>query len=365
MLLDRITVRGFKSIDVVEQFALQPRNVLIGANGVGKSNLLSLFDFFEKVTSGQLSNFVRTQGGANVLLHHGVKTTQRLHVDLDFWQRTNGYALTLAATPQDGLVPIAEEVRFWDQRYPRPLVTELDGGGTEAAIRDAYLPGAGHYVHRGLNRLQRFHFHDTSRTSPLRQSSQRSDNMLLRGDGANLAAVLLGLREHERSGFILIEKALRLVAPYIQELILEPQPEASPTVRIRWRHAESGVVFDVSALSDGTLRFLALATALLQKPAPDFVIIDEPELGLHPVAIRLLASIIRSVSSAEKPVQVLAATQSTLLLDEFAPEDVVVADLQQGATRLRRLVSAELESWLEDYSLGELWEKNQLGGRPE
>lgn len=365
MLLDRITVRGFKSIASLEQFSLTNRNVLIGANGVGKSNLLSLFDFLEKITSGQLATFVLKQGGANTLLHQGVKTTKAIHIDLDFRGQTNGYALTLEATPQDGLVPTDEEVRFWDKKYPSPLSTSLNGGGTEAAIRDPYLKGAGHYAHRELNRLQRFHFHDTSATSPLRQGSQRSDSRYLRGDGANLAAVLASLREYQAASFILIEKSLRTVAPYLRELILEPLSEAAPTIRIRWRHADSGVVFDVSALSDGTLRFLALATALLQVPPREFVIIDEPELGLHPVAIRLLASMIRSVSSGESPVQVLVATQSTLLLDEFEPEDVVVAELHHGATSFRRLARPELETWLEDYSLGELWEKNLFGGRPE
>jgi predicted ATPase len=116
-------------------------------------------------------------------------------------------------------------------------------------------------------------------------------------------------------------------------------------------------------LSDGTLRFICLATLLLQPPQlmPDIILIDEPELGLHPYAINLLAQMLKRAAETK---QVIVSTQSVELLNAMAPEDVVVAGRDNGATTLKRLDSADLTDWLEDYSLGELWKRNVLGGRP-
>jgi len=132
----------------------------------------------------------------------------------------------------------------------------------------------------------------------------------------------------------------------------------------------------VSSLPDGTLRFIALATLFLQPGSyqPSVILVDEPELGLHPYAIALLASLIKQVSTQQVTIstlikqasakRVIISTQSPLLLDDFQPEDVLVADRVNGATQFTRLDSEKLESWLQDYSLGQLWEKNELGGRP-
>jgi len=134
-------------------------------------------------------------------------------------------------------------------------------------------------------------------------------------------------------------------------------------IRLEWSHLGTDAYFDASSISDGTLRFIALATLFLQprRFRPSVILVDEPELGMHPYAITLLASLMKLASVNT---QVIVATQSSLLLDHFEPEDVLVADRVHGGTRLTRLDSAELESWLEEYSLGQLWEKNELGGRP-
>lgn len=365
--LSAITLRGFKSIDRLEQFPLSAINVFIGANGVGKSNFISFFGFLRAIVEGRLARTVASEGGANALLHHGAKRTREISFDLTFMGGTNSYGLSLGVTTQDGLTPTEEVVRFWDrEKHTRPYENRLAPGPQEAAVSNAFHPGPEGWVHREILALRRYHFHDTGALSALRRTADLNDNDFLASDGSNLAPYLYFLREKHWAAYGSILHALRRVAPFIRELVLDPLPLSPNQTRLRWRHTESDVLFDVSALSDGTLRFLALATVLLQPlrtdlPTPAMMIIDEPELGLHPVAIRLLGAMVRSASTRR---QLLISTQSPLLVDEFEPGDVVVADLEQGATRLRRLDATELSGWLDEYSLGELWEKNELGGRP-
>ncbi len=189
------------------------------------------------------------------------------------------------------------------------------------------------------------------------------DNRFLRADGANLAAYLHRLSRTHPASYRLIRRTVSLVAPFFEDFRLEPLALSPDKLQLEWRHRGSDGFFSAAALSDGTLRFIALATLLLQ-PAelrPRVILIDEPELGLHPYAIELLASMIRSAS---EETQVIAATQSPILLDHFEPEDVLVAERAGEETRLRRLRTDPLKSWLETYSLGQLWKKNEFGGRP-
>lgn len=371
VFLTHLTLRGYKSIADLEHLPLGDLNVLIGSNGSGKSNLLSFFELLQAIVDGRLTQFVGAAGGASRLLHHGAKRTPGLSFDLQFGEvegKSNGYKLELTSNAVDGLAPSGEEVRFWDRvRYPeRPFATTLTPTPTEAGIRDPYLKGAGWWVHRELLLLRRYHFHDTGPASPLRSSCSVHDNISLRGDGANLAAYLLLLKTRFQAEYAVLLAHLRRVAPFIRELVLEPLALSPELTRIRWSHVANDALFDVSALSDGTLRFLALLAVLLQPDnlsvtRPQLVIIDEPELGLHPFAVHLLGALLRSASHDR---QLLVATQSALLLDEFEPEDVIVTELAGDASTYRRLSSEQLGEWLEDFSLGELWEKNELGGRP-
>lgn len=144
---------------------------------------------------------------------------------------------------------------------------------------------------------------------------------------------------------------------------MEPLLRNQDTIKLEWSHQGTGQYFDVSSLSDGTLRFIALATLFLQPKRfrPSAILVAEPELGLHPYAIGLLASLIRQASV---DTQVVVSSQSSLLLDHFSPEDVLVADRVEGHTEIKRLSPATREEWLEDCSLGQLWKKNEIGGRP-
>ena len=374
--LANITIKGFRSIAAIENLALGAINVLIGPNGSGKSNFVSVFSFLQAIREGRLQDYVVKAGGADRLLYFGAKTTPTMEIALSFTnsdETKNGYQIQLAPTALDQLAPKqgdmhggGESVYYWDTSIhdsPHkvvlipPTAQGLEAEITSSASHTAY------YVRRHLSSWLVYHFHDTSAASAMKRTADLNDNRFLRPDGSNLPAFLYYLRERHNGAYALIRGTVRQVAPFFNDFQLEPLRLDESKIRLEWRHEGSDDYFDVSAFSDGTLRFIAMA-ALLQQPQelrPTVILIDEPEMGLHPYAITLLASLIKQASAAS---QVIVSTQSSLLLDHFEPEDVLVADRVNGATELRRLDSAKLEEWIEDYSLGQLWEKNEIGGRP-
>ena len=267
-------------------------------------------------------------------------------------------------TEDDSLFPEEETAYFWDKnRYSKPYDTPLSGHGGEAGISRTQAAGIAGYVRNHLDRWRLYQFHDTSSSSPIKKTVDVDDNRYLRPNGSNLAAFLYLLRKMHKSSYDLIRRTVGLVAPFFDRFQLKPLALDETKIRLEWRHKGTDAYFDASSLSDGSLRFIALTTLLLQPEEfqPSVIIMDEPELGLHPYAIGVLASLIEQAS---KKVQIVLATQSSLLLDHFSPEEVLVADRVEGATEFTRLDGEKLKEWLEDYSLGQLWEKNEIGGRP-
>jgi predicted ATPase len=337
--IDSITIKGFKSIASIENLKLRPINVLIGANGSGKSNFLSVFSFLRVIREGWQRDFVAEAGGADRILHFGSVETPRVEMRISFQNDSTAYGITLGATDTDQLYEISA---------PQPRIDWPN---------QVFPPDH-------VDRWRQYHFHDTSRTSRLKKTAGLNDNRHLSHDGSNLAAFLYLLREKHATSYDQIRRTVQLAAPFFDDFSLKPLELNADTIRLEWRHKIRNRLFDVSALSDGTLRFIALATLFLQPEAylPPLILVDEPELGLHPYAITLLAALVKKASFKT---QIILATQSSMLLDHFNPDDVLVADRVNGGTQLTRLNSTELDSWLEDYSLGELWEKNHFGGRPD
>lgn len=362
--VEKITVRGFKSIAAIEELQLGAINVLIGPNGSGKSNFIGLFSFLHAIRQGDLQDYVIKAGGAEKVLHFGSKVTPLLHIHITFRDDVNGYEIDLQPTEADELVPQRELVHYWEKaNYPRPYIEGLDREGKEAGISGSVRSKIGQYVQAHFARWRVYHMHDTGPSSPMKKTADVNDNRYLRPDGSNLAPFLYYLRERHESSYSLVRQTVQRVAPFFDDFILEPMRLNEAKIRLEWRHKDSSAYFDASSLSDGTLRFIALATLFLQ-PAelrPSVILVDEPELGLHPAAIVLLASLVRQ---AAVKTQVILSTQSSLLLDNFEPEEVLVADRLNGGTQFTRLDPSKLERWLDDYSLGQLWEKNELGGRP-
>ena len=361
--LDTITVKGFKSIAAIEKLKLGAINVVIGPNGSGKSNFIGVFSFLHAIREGHLQDYVVKAGGADKVLHFGSKATEKLEIRVSFQDGVNQYAIALEPTAADQLHPASETVSRSDKCAPAPYSDDLASLGMEAGISDPRLPPTGSYVRQHLDRWRLYHFHDTSSTSPMKKTADVNDNRYLRPDGSNLAAFLYYLRLKHDSAYSLIRRTIQRVAPFFDDFVLEPQQLNPDKIRLEWRHKGSEAYFDAASLSDGTLRFIALATLFLQPDSyrPSLILVDEPELGLHPYAITLLASLVKQ---AAVTTQVILSTQSPLLLDHFQPEDVLVANRVGGATQFTRLEADRLASWLEDYSLGQLWEKNEFGGRP-
>ncbi|MGC8641430.1 MAG: AAA family ATPase, partial [Isosphaeraceae bacterium] len=367
--LDYLTVKGFRSIKSIEKLELRRINVLVGANGSGKSNFLGVFELLREIRNGRLVDYTARAGGAEKILHFGSKVTSEIELEISFRGGVNGYHVVLSPTIEDRFY-VREEAYTYRGKddHPLPYIERFLDRGPEARISDSKEQNVGRLqemrpVQSWLSSWRKYHFHDTSSLSPMRKTADVDDNRLLRPDARNLAAFLFLLHQRHQPEYQLIRKTVQLVAPFFDDFHLEPLRLNPDKIKLEWTHKSTDAYFDASSLSDGTLRFICLATLFLQPPEyrPSVIIVDEPELGLHAYAITMLASLVKSAAT---DTQVVLATQSALLLDHFEPEDVLVADLEEGATTLKRLDSQELAGWLEDYSLGQLWEKNQFGGRP-
>lgn len=366
-MLDKVTIKGFKSIRAVEELEIRPINALIGANGSGKSNFIEALSFLQAIRAGNLQAYVGRAGGANALLHFGAKTTARMTMSIQFQEQRNGYEITLDATDADKLYPSIEYALFNDKDNPtfplKALIVNIMNNYDEAGISDETGSGIPIQVRKFIDSWRIYHFHDTSSSSAMKTTQDLHDNRSLRPDGSNLAAFLHYLRERHKTSYEFIRATVRQIAPFFDDFVLEPLALNENKIRLEWKHVRSDDYFDVSALSDGTLRFIALATLLLQPKdlRPSVILLDEPELGMHPAAIDLLAAMVKSVSVET---QVILATQSPTLVDRFEPQDVLVVDRVKGATEFKRLDSDKLAVWLEDYSLGELWQMGDLDGHP-
>ncbi|MDX9723307.1 MAG: AAA family ATPase [Myxococcota bacterium] len=364
--LRELHITGFASLADVR---LRPGRltVLIGPNAAGKSNILRALRMVPLMLTGSLQRFVGEAGGAAALLHYGPKHSQTLALRLDFVQgeRCNVYEAQLGFAAGDRLLYLDESVGYQPTPDAELRTTSLGAGHWESGLRSARASDAtARAVHDWLSQLTFFHFHDTSMSSALRTHARAEDDPFLRSDGSNLAAYLRRLEqsedEAEGKAWRRINHFVSRIAPAVK--VLAPTLVNGNAVRLDWidDHDER---FGAHQLSDGTLRAIALITAFAQPTAqlPKFMCIDEPELGLHPSAIRVLAELARSVS---RHTQVLFATQSTAFLDHFEPSEVVVVEREDGASTLRRYDEASLASWLEDYSLSEVFDKGVIGGRP-
>lgn len=345
--LDRIDVEGFLSIRSAS-VELNRLNVLVGANGAGKSNFVRVLEMLGRVADGELGLFVGLNGGAAALFHDGA---QQIGIGV----RISGLEYNTS------LLQAADQKLIFSSEF----VTETTGKGTGfgSGQFESELSRTNHPLAAALRGIRVCHFHDTSVRSPIKQAVPTADNLALRSDGGNLAAVLLDLARSDEQVKVVayrrILASIREVAPFLRDFVLEP--ESQDRVRLRWRQVDSDTVFSADQMSDGTLRFICLVTLLLQPRLPRLVVLDEPELGLHPFAIVQLAELLRQAATRS---QVLFATQSVPLLSQFELDDVIVVERREGASDFRRPDPAALTEWLTEYSLGELWEKNLLGGRP-
>lgn len=357
--LTRIRIQGFKSIESAD-IDLNILNLLIGSNGSGKTNFISVLSLLQALVAGDLQNYVARKGGPDIFLYWGRKQTEKMRVEVYFGDY--GYRFSLVPTANNQFM-VADEAFYLNEdgweRLPSSGAMESSwrcGTGTHV---DAYVqPLLEHQNWRV------YHFHDTSDSAYVKQLQGINDNIELADDARNLAAFLYRLRETEPTSYQRIVKTVRMAAPYFGDFVLRPHPLNPEKIALEWRSDGSDVPFIAAQLSDGTLRFICLATLLLQpvELQPETILIDEPELGLHPYAIQLLAAMMKKAARTR---QLIVSTQSVELLNEFQAEDVIVVEHRGKATTFRRVDEKRLAVWLEDdYTLGDLWKHNLLGGRP-
>ena len=338
-------------------------NVLIGANGAGKSNLVSFFQMLNHIAIGRLQLFIGRNGYAESVLYYGPQKTEAFRAKVRFEKQDMSieYEFFLGYSYQGQMTFIIESFKTTG----KPLQF-LGAGHRESLLKEKKLRAPSALPLLSLLRgCGVFQFHDTSNNSSIRQPANINDNRYLRSDAGNLAAFLYAMRESKqgRRYFERIEFVIHRILPQFESFFLEPAVENPNFVKLNWRSKKEDYIFGAHQLSDGSLRFMALAALLLQSPEtlPNVIVIDEPELGLHPKALMDLVGMIKIASENS---QVILSTQSSFLLDFFDVDDVIVVDVEHDSSTYKRLNTEELAQWIEDYSLAELWEKNILGGRP-
>lgn len=361
--IQSVTIEGFRSLRHIDRLELPQLTVLIGANGAGKSTLIRFFEMLSWMLKSQnLQEFVLRQGGGDDQFFMGARKTARIHAELQLATAAgrNDYRFDLShLSAGDTVMVMNEAYRF----APNKLKSEARWTELSDVGKESVLPEQTNKTAKTICTLLRncatYQFHDTSANSPIRLRWDVSESVRLRSDGGNLAAVLLDLQDTDLPRYKLIVRQIQRVLPTFKQFVLEP---VSGKVELRWQGLHSDKIFGAHLTSDGSLRLFCLLTLLNLPPErlPDVMFFDEPELGLHPHAITLVAEMLKRLAKSR---QIFVATQSPYMVDCFDLENIVVAESKQGETSLRNLPREQYQSWLDDdYLLSEIWLTNPVGG---
>ena len=377
--ISHIKLSGFRSIKSAE-LDFNNLNVFIGANGSGKSNFMSFFQMLEFYLSSDdgLSQYVGRYGGANSLMYYGTQTTKSIAAGLTFLTTSgeNTYNVELGEQTGGRLYFKDETVCFnpkdsagnLEKRSPISLGAGIASSRLTQVFNDTesyeqFQITTIRTIRNIMRRWRFYQFHNTALDSYIRGASSIKDSGYLRSDAGNLAAFLHDMRDKHPDAFKSVVYTMKQITPYMETIKLNPDfnPEY---VRIQWSEkANSRYDIDATLMSDGTLRALALVTLLSYPQKPPLICIDEPELGLHPEAIKIVGDLIKVASD---DTQIFISTQSERLIDCFEPEDIVVVskDSDNDGSRFDRLDYEKYKEWFEDYSISETWDTNIFGGRP-
>lgn len=359
--LEKLTIKGFKSIRE-QTLELDRLNVFIGGNGVGKSNLIGAFRLLHEVINQRLVDYVAMRGGANKLLRFGSKVTPEMQFELVISGLVQGGKFsydTILKPTDDGLLFVHDEWVSVETNGNDSGVI-LPNSRVESRLKDDRSEFS-QKLFEEIDSYRVYHFHDTSNDAGMKGLCDVDDNRVLRPQAENLAAYLYYLQEKQPDHFALIQDTVHRIAPFFGGFRLAPQRLNASMIRLEWNEKGHDGYFDATSLSDGTMRFICLATLLLQPDLPSVILLDEPELGLHPAAVVLLADLLGIASERS---QVVVATQSVTLINQLTPEQIWTVNREDDQSVFRKLRPSDYEAWLEDYSLGELWEKNLIQARP-
>ena len=362
--LKSFTIKGYKTIKAIENFEPRPINILIGPNGAGKSNFISFFKFLSWMlnSDGKLQEHVAYLGGANDILHDGADITKSIDAEISISNRhgINDYKFSLMFAKPDKLVFKEELYRFSRHNIDCKATWSSCGVGHEEANLPQVNNQTTNIILNLLRKIIVYQFHNTSDTAPMRLKWSQADGRWLKQNGENLGSCLYRIQNEEKPYYTRIVKYIRLVLPFFDDFDLYPE---FGQILLRWKEKGTNKVFNAGQASDGMLRTIALISLLGQNPRdlPAVLFLDEPELGLHPSAIDAVAGLIKAASSH---CQVFVATQSISLVNNFELEDLVVIDRKGRNSEYHRPDSESLQAYLEEFSTGQIWEKNIIGGRP-
>ncbi|MCD8287784.1 MAG: AAA family ATPase [Porphyromonadaceae bacterium] len=364
--LGKITLQGYQSISFDRPVTLElgAVNILLGANGAGKSNIIGFFNLLQKMMEGSLQLYIAKSGTNRKFLHYGPKKTPKIStsIQLDSDDFCNTYKFCLSAALPNRLIISSEKVENCNKNNGQShIVLPLSD------FHESALKGSTDEVYKTvwnfLSQCKVYQFSDSSISSPMRQASSVDSAHYLQQDAGNLASFLYYLKNNYIDSYNRIVNYVQGVVPQFKDFYLEPE---HGYVSLKWIDTSlNDYVLSVDQFSDGSIRFISLATLLLQPAStmPSVIIIDEPELGLHPYAIYQLAEMIKDASLH---VQVILATQSPSLVNEFDLDDVFVVERDEDnqCTEVKKLKGEDYKEWLEEYTFSELWDKNVIGGRP-
>ncbi len=406
--LNKITIKGFKSIKELNDFELKNLNIIIGANGAGKSNLISFFKMLNSMMNNNLNHYISNNGGMSDIMFGGRKVTEKMEFKMMFGDR--GFKFNLVPKPDDACA-IEDEAVYYEADWFKisanhnynnhgrlSLVKEMQEEKQiqevlkkievqqvfkkiseskeiqqilkkqiqaeelkpDALLPDYHDPKYHESIYEAITSWRIYHFHDTGTTAKMRHYDIIENDKKLNDDAGNIAPFLLMLKNNHFEAYKKIINAIKLAIPFFDDFILEPRKFGDATkVNLSWYQKGSDYPMQPYHFSDGSIRFICLTTVLLQPNPPETIIIDEPELGLHPSAIALLAELIQVAASKT---QVIIATQSPELINYFAIDDIITATRKNNASHFERLKENDYSEWLEDYSVGELWCKNIIQG---
>jgi len=367
--IKKLSLSGFKTILEIKDLEFENINIFIGANGSGKSNIVSFFEMIGFMMTNSFGKYVADNGFASSMLYHGHRVTNTIESDIQFSSQTgiSDYKFRISHTVNDNFLFMDETIIYQKRGKKEPFKQYLDDGGyKESKLGELYHSNqTAKYIKNLLAGIRVFHFHDTSKNAYIHQARPLESNSKIMNDGGNIASFLYRLKIHNSKYYERIISYIKIVAPFFDDFILEPMGNS---IQLKFKETNSDLELGSFRLSDGTMRFICLATLLLQPKTtiPKIIIIDEPELGLHPVAIDILTEMLNIASNNA---QIFLTTQSERLINHFEPKNIVVINRKKDIngrfySDFKKLTNESLEAWIDKYSISEIWNSNIIEGRP-
>jgi len=378
---ESITIEGYRRLYSV-QVNMRPLTVMIGANGVGKTSLLEIFLLLAASAKGQLESKISDLSGLSEIMTRdranslaisllmSVPGHAPLYYRLEVAPKGLAYEIALETLTQQNDRYASEpfkhidsrglDVKYFNTEDQKLLRPNWDHSPLETSL--AQVPKMYHEPENFRKILASCTFYGALNVAPkslVRLPQLMRPATLPGSNGEDLVSCLYYLRETDSEQFEIIEDTLAAAFPDFERLGFPPV--AAGTLAMTWKDKNFSKPLYMHQLSEGTLRFLWLVTLLQSPDLTAVTLIDEPEVSLHPDLLRLLADLMREAS---QKTQLIVATHSDRLIRFLQAKEVLVCDAEDGLANMTWADSLDLEKWLKEYSLDQVWAMNLIGGRP-